>query len=200
MTDASTADNTGQGHLQVTLSRGYSRITNLQDGSFQDFTCIVTETNGCPAESSIFWTRVFVENYDFVLIDNFLARTGTASCLFFFNPPTPTSPAFGSTLTYTQPLNTIAGETYIISFFYTMNTIDPLPAIQDGPLFSVFWNNVDVFDVLQVGEATGTKASMFFNAVVQVTAIGNDVLFFKNGVSFPHDLFLDDIAVYQNFL
>jgi hypothetical protein len=31
------------------------------------------------------------------------------------------SPAFGSTLTYTQPLNTVPEQKYIISFFYTMN-------------------------------------------------------------------------------
>lgn len=108
-----------------------------------------------------------------------------------------TSPAFGSTLTYTQPLNTIPGQTYIISFFYTMNTLSPLPSTQNGPLFSVFWNNEDVLDVLQVGSEISFD---FLNAQVEVTATGvNDTLFFKNGVSFSHNLYLDDIAVFQKW-
>ncbi|KAF8888173.1 hypothetical protein CPB84DRAFT_1786382 [Gymnopilus junonius] len=195
-TDASTATNTGQGTLQISLSRGFSRISNVQDGSFQDYTCVVTQQNGCPAEPSDFWTRVFVESYDFVLVDNFPAHSGTSSCFLFFNPPDPTSPAFGSTLTYTPPLNTVAGQKYIISFFYTLNTLSPPPTTTDGPLFSVFWNNEDVLDVLQVGTEI---SSAYLNGQVEVTATGDDTLFFKNGVSFSHASYLDDIAVFQKW-
>lgn len=66
-----------------------------------------------------------------------------------------------------------------------------------GPLFSVFWNNENVLDVLQVGTDVSFQ---FFNAQVEVTATGaNDTLFFKNAVSFAHAVYLDDIAVFQKW-
>lgn len=153
---------------------------------------------GCPFEPSNFWTRVYVEGYDYVLINNNPAHSGTSSCDFFFDPPTSSSPAFGSTLTYTPPLNTTLGTTYIVSFFYTMNTLTelPPPPTLTGPLFSLFWNNLDVLDVLQVG--TGISFQ-FFNAQVEVTATGADTLFFKNGITSPHNLYLDDIAVFEKW-
>lgn len=138
---------------------------------------------------------MFVENYDYVLIDNFPAHSGTSSCFLLFSPPTSTSPAFGSTLTYTQPLNTVPGQKYIISFFYTMNTFSS--SVSTGPLFSVFWNNQKVLDVMQVGT---TVSFQYLHAQVEVTANGpSDTLFFKNGVSFAHAVYLDDIAVFQKW-
>lgn len=66
-----------------------------------------------------------------------------------------------------------------------------------GPLFSVYWNNQDVLDVSQVGTEISFQ---FLNAQVEVTATGvNDTLFFKNGVSFAHAMYLDDIAVFQKW-
>ncbi|PPQ98297.1 hypothetical protein CVT26_013492 [Gymnopilus dilepis] len=194
-TDASTATNTGQGNLQVSLSRGFSRSSNLQDGSFQDYTCVVTEQNGCPFEPSNFWERVYVYPYDFVLVDNFPAHSGTSSLFLFFAPPDPSSPTFGSTLTYTQPLNTVAGQKYIISFFFIRSDFSPLPNPANGPLFSVLWNGVDVLDVLQVG-----TLNSYVNVLVEVTATGAaDTLVFKNGVSFSHASYIDDIAVFPKW-
>jgi hypothetical protein len=75
-----------------------------------------------------------------------------------------------------------------------MNTFS---STSTGPLFSVFWNNENVLDVLQVGTDISFQ---FLNAQVEVTATGdNDTLFFKNGVSFAHAVYLDDIAVFQKW-
>ena len=138
---------------------------------------------------------MYIQSYDFVLIDNFPAHSGTSSCLLLFSPPTSTSAAFGSTLTYTPPLNTTPGQKYIISFFYTRNTFS---STSTGPLFSVFWNNQNVLDVLQVGTDISFQ---YLHAQVEVTATGsNDILFFKNGVSFAHAVYLDDIAVFKKWL
>lgn len=66
-----------------------------------------------------------------------------------------------------------------------------------GRLFSVFWNNENVLDVLQVGTDVSFQ---YLNAQVEVTATGpNDTLFFKNGVSFAHAVYLDDIAVFPKW-
>lgn len=139
---------------------------------------------------------MFVQEYDFVLVDNFPAHSGTSSAFFFFNPPSSTSPAFGSTLTYTPELGTTQGKKYIVSFFYTMNTLSPAPTNPTGPLFSLFWNNGDVLDIAQVGAGPSFQ---YLHAQVEVTATGADSLFFKNGVSFPHALYVDDIAVFEKW-
>ncbi len=75
-----------------------------------------------------------------------------------------------------------------------MNT---LSSTSTGRLFSVFWNNENVLDVLQVGTDVSFQ---FLNAQVEVTATGpNDALFFKNGVTLAHAVYLDDIAVFQKW-
>lgn len=77
-----------------------------------------------------------------------------------------------------------------------MNTLSP-PTSATGPLFSVYWNNEKVLDVMQVGSEITFQ---YLNAQVEVTATGaDDKLFFKNGVSFPHAMYLDDIAVFKKW-
>jgi hypothetical protein len=76
-----------------------------------------------------------------------------------------------------------------------MNTFSS--SVSTGPLFSVFWNNQKVLDVMQVGT---TVSFQYLHAQVEVTANGpGDTLFFKNGVSFAHAVYLDDIAVFQKW-
>ena len=200
MTDSSTATNTGQGNLLVTNSLGYSRISLIQDGSFQDFTCIITQTNGCPFVPSAFWTRFFDPSvqYDFVLVNNFGGHSGTSSADFFFGPPTPDSIASGSSLTYALPLGTVPGTSYVISLFVTNSNLFPAPANLTGALMSVLWNGVDVLDAVQVGPETFNGLT-FFNIQATVVAKGNDTFVLKNGGAFAHAMFVDDIALFQKW-
>lgn len=144
---------------------------------------------------SIFWEREFTVDYDFILVDNFPARTGTSSAIFVLNSASVTNPLpdVPSTLTYTQPLKTVAGKTYILSFFYTLNNT---PVIQAGILFSVSWNSVNVLNVTQPAV---TETLNFLNGQVQVTATGTDTLIFQNGPIDPHQFFLDDISLFAKF-
>ncbi|KAF9480573.1 hypothetical protein BDN70DRAFT_920423 [Pholiota conissans] len=198
VTDNSTATNTGQGDLVVTASRGYSRKSLIQDGSFQDYTCIVTQTNGCPFTPSKFWTRFVPAGYDFVLVNNNPAHSGTSSAFFFFSPPSPDAYAYGSTLDYALPTNAVAGKTYVISFFYTNSNLFPAPANLTGPLVSALWNGVSVIDAPQVGPETFNGLS-FMNIIAEVVAQGDDTFTLKNGVAFPHAMYVDDIAIFEKW-
>jgi hypothetical protein len=170
----------------------------IQDGSFQDFTCIVTQSNGCPFTPSNFWTRFVPASYDFVLVNNNPAHSGTSSAFFFFSPPSPDSYVYGSTLTYALPTNAVAGKTYVISFFYTMSDLSPAPANLTGPLVSALWNDVSVIDAPQVGPETLNGVS-FVNILSEVVAEGGDTFTLKNGVSFPHAIYVDDIAIFEKW-
>ena len=199
VTDASTATNTGQGTLSVTNSRGYSRISAVQDGSFQDFTCIVTGSNGCPFAPSAFWTRVFTAGDDFILVNNFPAHSGTSSALFFFDSDEAVDGQTDepSTLTYTPNLNLVPGAQYLLSFFFTPNIF--MPSGGSDILFSVLWNGVDVLDVKDPANSDISQSLTFLNAQVVVTATGDDTLVFQNGAADPHQMYLDDIALFAKF-
>jgi len=197
-TNSSTATNTGQGDLVVTNSLGYSRISLIQDGSFQDYTCVITQNNGCPYMPSIYWSRFYVYDYEYVLIDDFGGRSGTAAALFIFVPPTPTSPGYGSTLTYSLPLGTVAGQTYVISLFVTNSNLYPPPTDLTGPTLSVLWNGVDVLDAVQVGPETFNGLT-YYNIQATVVAQGGDTFVLRNGIDFPHAIYAVDISLFQKW-
>ena len=199
VTDASTATNTGQGTLLVTNSRGYSRVSAVQDGSFQDFTCIVTASNGCPFAPSAFWTRVFTVGNDFILVNNFPAHSGTSSALFFFDSAEAIEGQTDvpSTLAYTPKLKVVPGAQYLLSFFFTPNSFGPTSG--SDTLISVLWNGADVLDVKEPANSDISQSLTFLNAQVVVTATGNDTLVFQNGAADPHQMYLDDIALFAKF-
>src|ERR1700678_137876 len=90
---------------------------------------------------------------------SFISHSGTGSA-------TSTSPAIGSTFTYTQPLNTIAGQgTSILStFHYTMNQ---LSTGRKPALCSRLYSKTTLL-MLQFAN----PGFQFFNALVEVTATG----------------------------
>jgi len=181
--DESTAVNTGQGDLAVTLSRGYKRLSALPDGGFEGFTdcddfCfaasyanwIGTSPAGGDLDASIF----FFPDY---------AHTGHGSALL--------GAAFGDdslagTLTPAAPLKTKAGTGYVIQAFLssTFSGEDlEAPAHVD-----ILWNGVVV---------GGVHGFMPYTLVqVAVTGTGNDVLSFKGGAA-PAWTFIDDVFVYE---
>ena len=183
----------------MTASRGYKRKSLIKDGSFQDFTCIVTGSNGCPFAPSAFWTRVFTAGDDFILVNNFPAHSGTSSALFFFDSDEAVDGQTDepSTLTYAPNLNLDSGAQYVLSFFFTPNIF--MPSSDSDTLFSVLWNGVDVLDVKDPANSDISQSLTFLNAQVVVTATGSDTLVFQNGAADPHQMYLDDIALFAKF-
>jgi hypothetical protein len=201
VTDSSTATNTGQTNVQVTNSRGYSRVSLIQDGSFQDYTCVLTPNSGCPFVPSAFWTRDIPQpNTDFILVDNFPAHSGTSSAFFFFSPVADPSPFsyIGSTLTYTLNMNGVVGKTYVISFFYTLSDYSPPPASFNGPLMSALWNGAPAVNVVQSGPSNNLN---FLNIQAEVVSQGGpaDTFVLQDGISYNHAMYVDDIAIFEKW-
>ncbi|KAF9480588.1 hypothetical protein BDN70DRAFT_603567 [Pholiota conissans] len=194
----STSTYTGQGDLIVTASRGYKRKSLIKDGSFQDYTCVVTKTNGCPYAPSRYWTRFVPAGYDFVLINNGPAHTGNSSTFFYFSPPSPDAYAYGATLEYALPTNAVEGKTYVISFFYTNSNYSPAPTNLTGPLVSALWNGVSVIGAPQVGPETFDGLS-YMNIFGEVVAQGGDTFALQNGIAFAHAMYVDDISIFEKW-
>jgi hypothetical protein len=79
-----------------------------------------------------------------------------------------------------------------------MSDLSPAPANLTGPLVSALWNDVSVIDAPQVGPETFNGVS-FVNILAEVVAVGGDTFTLKNGVSFPHAMYVDDIAIFEKW-
>lgn len=182
--DESTAVNTGQGNLTVTFSRGYKRNNYVIDGGFEgynecDFFCftqsytnwIGTNSDGGFFDATIFYFPPYAHH------GNGVGLLGSAYG----------SDSLPGTLTPAQPLRTVAGQKYTITFFQASAFSGP-----DGeaPAFiDILWNG-DVVSTLRPGFSNYEYNSF------DVVGAGDDVLAFHGGAA-PAWTFIDDIAVYQ---
>ncbi|KAF8951215.1 hypothetical protein BDZ97DRAFT_1032046 [Flammula alnicola] len=170
-TDISTATNLGTDQLQVSESRGYARITLIPDGGFEGFTCVCCPGHPfCSTTSYAAWT---------VLTDSvagspteILRLTGTHTgfvfaTLGFFSAGNP-----GLLAPTAQPLATIAGKVYVITLFLRVIGVAS-DGVTPATGFGVMWNGAVVFTPKAVENNWN-----FYQ--VQVTAIGNDQVVFKD--------------------
>ncbi|KAF9472402.1 hypothetical protein BDN70DRAFT_909155 [Pholiota conissans] len=182
--DASSAVNTGQGDLKVTLSRGYKRTNFVIDGGFEGFNecddfCfessyanwIGTSPAGGDTDASIFFFP------DFAHAGNGVALLGSANGV----------DALAGTLAPTKPLATVAGKKYSIGFFHASSFAPPS---QEAPAFvDIQWNGATVATI-----RPGFSGWAFFQFTVE--AKGSDLLSFHGGAA-PAWSFLDDISVFE---
>ncbi|KAJ6619847.1 hypothetical protein B0H10DRAFT_2163697 [Mycena sp. CBHHK59/15] len=170
-TNASTAVNTGQGTLSVTLSRGYARISHVADGGFEAYECPSHEPF-CFTEHTPEWvgTSPYAGLYDATVFHYAsYAHGGTGVALL--------GSAYGA-----DPLP---------------GTLVPNPPSRgsgtelEGPAFvEVWWNGVLTGSV-RVGYSQWT----YFEFGVVAQGGGADVLLFKGGQAPAYD-FLDDIYLF----
>ena len=184
--DESTAVNTGQGDLTVTFSRGYKRINFVIDGGFEDynscdFFCftssyinwIGTNSVGGSFDASIFHFAPYAHS------GNGVGLLGSADG----------SDSLSGTLTPAQPLQTVAGQSYTITFFQASAFSGP----DEAPAFiNILWNGVVVSTI-----RPGFSNYEYFS--LDVVGAGDDVLAFNGGAA-PAWTFIDDIGVYWIWL
>ena len=182
--DESTAVNTGQGNLTVTFSRGYQRKNFVIDGGFEGY-------NAC---DSFCFTQSYSNWISTSSVGGYLDAT-----IFFFAPYAYSGngvgllgSAFGfdslpGTLTPAQPLQTVAGQSYTITFFQASAFSG---SYLEAPAFvDILWNG-NVVSTIRPGFSNYEYFS--FNVV----GAGNDVLAFHGGAA-PAWTFIDNIAVFQ---
>ncbi|KAF8178700.1 hypothetical protein BJ912DRAFT_649320 [Pholiota molesta] len=183
-TNASTADNFGQGNLLVTLSRGYQRINQVLDGGFEGFTAcddfcfaesdgtwIGTSPAGGTLDATLFFFQPFAHS------GNAVALLGSATA----------SDALAGTLTPAAPLNTLPGRQYSIGFFHS-SSFSP-PDEEAAAFVDVQWNGETIATI-----HPGFSNFQFFQ--FSVTAQGQDVLSLHGGAA-PAWSFIDDITVFE---
>ena len=91
------------------------------------------------------------------------------------------------TLTPAQPLQTVAGQNYAITFFQASAFSGPT---DESPAFvDILWNG-DVVSTIRPG------FSNYEFVCINVVGAGDDVLAFHGGAA-PAWTFIDDIGVYQ---
>ena len=182
--DESTAVNTGQGDLAVTFSRGYKRKNFVIDGGFEyydacDFFCFTS--------SYAYWIGTDSVNGSFdATIFHFApyARSGNGVGLL--------GSAYGydslpGTLTPAQPLQTVSGQNYVITFF--QSSAFSGPDDEARAFVDILWNGKVVSTI---NPGFSYYEPFYFNVV----GTGNDVLAFHGGAA-PAWTFIDDIGVYQ---
>jgi hypothetical protein len=189
VTDESTAVNHGQGDLKVTQARGYARVALIQDGGFESFDNLPCHSdnpnNMCYGTETPYWIGTS-------------SSTGTDDATFFsFGPYAHLGKGvvilgsatgidnFPGTVTPKEPLTTVSGKTYKLSFFYAAYWVTGDLAAEAH--MDVLWNGQMVFSV-----PNGYTDWTLFE--VEVTAQGNDVLAFSGG-GFPAYGFLDDVEL-----
>jgi hypothetical protein len=169
--------------LTVTYSRGYQRINYLVDGGFEGYTAcddfcfttsyanwIGTSPPGGTDDASIIYYVPY-------------AHSGHGSSLLGSGLGLD---ALAGTLTSTNPLQTVAGQSYTIGFFQASSYSGP---VDEAPAFvNVLWNGENVLTI-----NPGYTNYKFFS--VDVVASGNDVIAFNGGAA-PAWSFLDDISVF----
>ncbi|GLB44424.1 hypothetical protein LshimejAT787_1700510 [Lyophyllum shimeji] len=183
--DESTAVNYGQGNLQVTYSRGYRRKSLIIDGGFEGYKCgdlgpfcFTTSYANWIGTSSLggFFDATFFHYGPY-------ARTGTGVALL---GSAVGWDALAGTVAPAKPLKTIAGRSYVITFFHSSSFANP--QAEKNAFVDVLWNNAVVQTI-----RPGYQPWTFYE--FKVTARGNDRLAFHGGMV-PSWSFIDDVAVY----
>lgn len=166
----------------MTYSRGYKRKSLTVDTGFEGYTCddfcfdasstnwIGTSPVGGTFDASIFHYAPYAHSGSSV------ALLGSAIG----------ADALAGTLTPAQPLKTVAGGKYTITFFHA--SVYSGQASEAAAFVDVLWNG-NVVTTIRPGYSPWTYYEF------QVTAKGNDVLAFHGGKA-PAWSFLDDIYVF----
>lgn len=183
-TNESTALNDGGGAAKITNSRGYRRISLVDDGDFENYTCDDGK-DFCHTDASATWKGVSSGSY-------------TDASIFHYAPYAHKSNSSGllgeinerddlpGILTPANPLKTTKGENYTIALFYWSGFNDP--TTEKNAFVNVSWNSQ------VVGEITSVSTSWSFYSF-PVTAQGNDELKFLGGKA-PAWSFIDDVFVF----
>ncbi|TFK20799.1 hypothetical protein FA15DRAFT_759121 [Coprinopsis marcescibilis] len=191
-TDASTAVNAGQGNLKVTYSRGYRRILApvepvdvIVDGSFEEYQC---PGNGdfCFSESTTHWVGTSPpggsQDATFFHFQSY-AHTGTGVMLL---GSATGADSLSGTIRPREPLATVAGRSYRITFWHSSAFSGP--PLAAGARADVLWNGAVVHEIRGYQE--------WEEHTVDVVANGSDLLSFHGGAS-PAWSFIDDISVLE---
>ncbi|PFH49726.1 hypothetical protein AMATHDRAFT_76043 [Amanita thiersii Skay4041] len=188
--DESTAVNTGQGDLRVTYSRGYSRKPVLTDGDFEDFSCTGNDTV-CTTQSYANWV-VSSTNPNATTIDATILHDQSSayrgSGVGVLGTQTDPRNAPGA-LTPAQPLNTVAGTAYTVTFFASSRPTNVNATLSGNSTIQVVWNGAVVGSVAPI-----TTNWMYYETTV--TAQGSDVLTFQEGCE-PAYTLVDNVFVFQ---
>ncbi|KAJ6591484.1 hypothetical protein DFH09DRAFT_1244599 [Mycena vulgaris] len=187
-TDESTATNTGQGSLTVSLSRGYARISHIQDGGFEDYVCPDLE-DFCFGEQAPGWvgTSPTGGRFDATVFHYApYAHAGAGVALL--------GSAFGSD---TQPgmlkpaapiAGLLPGRAYVVGFFYSSTySGEDL----EGPAFAEVWWNGAIAATVRMGYTPW----VYIEITVTALGGGNDALMFRGGQA-PAYSFIDDVNVF----
>ncbi|GLB40797.1 hypothetical protein LshimejAT787_0900120 [Lyophyllum shimeji] len=183
--DESTAVNYGQGDLKVTYSRGYKRKTLTVDSGFEGYTC----PNGdefCFGTSSSAWVGTSPTGGSLdATIFHYAPYTRSGSSVALLGSASGVD-ALAGTLAPKNPLNTVAGRKYSITFFH-QSTYSGQDAEKDA-FVDVLWNGAIVQTI-----KPGYQDWTFYEFTV--TAVGNDKLAFHGGKA-PAWSFIDDVNVW----
>lgn len=185
VTDESTAVNYGQGDLKVTFSRGYRRKSLIIDGGFEGYKCGGSSTF-CFTASYANW--IGTSPHGGYLDASFFhyapyARTGSSVALL---GSASGWDALAGILAPAKPLKTVAGRSYVITFFHSssFSTRDA----EKNAFVDVLWNDAIVQTI-----RPGYQPFTFYE--FKVTARGNDMLAFHGGKA-PAWSFIDDVSVF----
>ncbi|TFK68010.1 hypothetical protein BDN72DRAFT_858751 [Pluteus cervinus] len=186
-TDASTATSTGQDGVSVTYSRGYQRISILPDGGFEGTGPCPYFYSGCHILSTTYWagTSANSNDLDASILRNELvqyARTGFATGQLGAVNGDNSNPG---TLSIRNPLNSVPGKQYVITFFQDSSYSGPEK--QAAAFVNVLWNGNTVLSL-------SGYSTWQYNQVT-VTAQGNDILAFYGGAA-PAWTDIDDVYVF----
>ncbi|KAK7044217.1 hypothetical protein VNI00_007939 [Paramarasmius palmivorus] len=178
-TDNSTATNTGDATVTITESRGYRRISAVENGTFETLACTPPAIT-CSATNSGGW--VGTTDTAVIVHDATLAHFGSgAVSLGSLSGNTTNSGKIS-----TPVLHTTAGLPYALGFFHT-NTLRNAVNASSG-VVNVTWNGI-VIDTLQ-----GASNWTFHGYTLD--AKGNDTLAFVGG-RFPAYDFIDDVFLFS---
>ncbi|KAF7370532.1 Fruit-body specific protein a [Mycena sanguinolenta] len=170
-TDKSTAVNTGQGPLNVTLSRGYKRISHIYDGDFEEYSC-PNNDSFCFSDDAGGWVGDSSNGgqYD--------------ATIFHYSPY-----AHQGTGTLTPLLLDLLepGKEYVLQFFHSSTYSGEeleAPAFMD-----VIWTGASV------GNITRYSPWAYSEFTVNTLGGGGDWLQFKGGAA-PAYVFIDDVDLF----
>ncbi|KAJ7813641.1 hypothetical protein B0H13DRAFT_2141735 [Mycena leptocephala] len=186
-TDASTAVNTGQGSVEVTLSRGYARISHIADGDFEAYTCGNNDTF-CFAEQGPGWVGTSsVGGYFDATVFHYApyahggAGVGLLGCAYGRDPQP-------GTLTPSSLGRLARGRKYVVQFFHSSTYSGE--ELEEPSFVEVWWNG-EVVGIVRVGYSPWT----YFEFTVIALGGGNDTLLFKGGKAPAYD-FIDDVCLF----
>ncbi|KXN92682.1 hypothetical protein AN958_00352 [Leucoagaricus sp. SymC.cos] len=185
VSDESTANNFGQGDLKVTFSRGYKRKSLIQDGGFEAYAACAAD-DICWTNSTQFWSATSPPggNFDAEIVHHTgYAHSGSSAAILGSGFGTD---AFAGTLSPTYSLDTVPGQTYLLTFFHSSAFSD---ATSEANAFvDVMWND-------QIVETIRPGFSDWKYYEFKVVAAGNDKLAFHGGAA-PAWSFIDDVFAF----